>query len=66
MIGKLSPATEQNSVFNAKGGRASASEGRRVKDWEVIADNLSNADWTWGCVSAIDSNRRTIWTAGNI
>jgi hypothetical protein len=29
--------------------------------WEFIADNLSKADWSWGCVSAIDSNGRTIW-----
>ena len=35
----------------------------RVKYWEIIADNLSKADWSWGCVSAIDSNGRTIWIA---
>jgi hypothetical protein len=29
----------------------------------IIADNLSNAGWSWGCVSAIDSNGRTIWIA---
>jgi hypothetical protein len=22
-----------------------------VKDWEIIADNLSKAGWSWGCVS---------------
>jgi hypothetical protein len=33
----------------------------RVKDWEIIADNLSKAGWSLGCVSAIDSNGRTIW-----
>jgi hypothetical protein len=27
------------------------------------ADNLSKAGWSWGCVSAIDSNGRTIWIA---
>jgi hypothetical protein len=27
-----------------------------VKDWEIIADNLSKAGFSWGCVSAIDSN----------
>jgi hypothetical protein len=32
-----------------------------MKDWEIIADNLSKADW--GCISAIDSNGRTIWIA---
>jgi hypothetical protein len=35
----------------------------RVKSWEIIADNLSKAGWSWGCVSAIDSNGRTIWIA---
>jgi hypothetical protein len=28
-----------------------------------IADNLSKAGWSWGCVSAIDSSGRTIWIA---
>jgi hypothetical protein len=32
-----------------------------VKYWEIIADNLSKASWTWGSVSAIDSSGRTIW-----
>src|SRR5205823_5509038 len=36
---------------------------RRVKYWEIIADNLSKAGWSWGCVSAIDSHGRTIWIA---
>jgi hypothetical protein len=34
-----------------------------VKDWEVIADNLSKAGWSWCCVSSVDSERRTIWIA---
>jgi len=34
-----------------------------VKYWEISADNLSKAGWSWGCVSAIDSNGRTIWIA---
>jgi hypothetical protein len=34
-----------------------------MKRWEVIADNLSASAWSWGCVSAIDSNGRTIWIA---
>jgi hypothetical protein len=36
---------------------------QRVKYWEIIADNLSKAGWIRGCVSAIDSNGRTIWIA---
>jgi hypothetical protein len=35
----------------------------RVKYWEIIFDNLSEAGWSWGCVSAIDSEGRTIWIA---
>jgi hypothetical protein len=34
-----------------------------MKSWEIIADNLSKAGWSWGCVSAIDCNGRTIWIA---
>ena len=36
---------------------------RRVKSWEIIADRLSKAGWSWACVSAIDSDGRTIWIA---
>jgi hypothetical protein len=32
-----------------------------VKYWEIIADRLSKAGWSWGCVSALDSHGRTIW-----
>jgi hypothetical protein len=35
-------------------------ESRRVKCWEIIADNLSKAAWSWGRVSAIGSNGQTI------
>jgi hypothetical protein len=35
----------------------------RVKYWEIIADNLSKAGWSWGCVSAVDSNARTMFVA---
>ena len=35
----------------------------RLKYWEIIADNLSKAGWSWGCVSAVDSNGRRIWIA---
>jgi hypothetical protein len=29
--------------------------------WEIIADNLSKAGWSWGCVSALNYEGRTIW-----
>jgi hypothetical protein len=34
-----------------------------MKWWEIVADNLSKAEWSWGYVSAIDSQGRTIWIA---
>jgi hypothetical protein len=34
-----------------------------MKYWETIADQLSKAGWSWGCVSAIDSKGRTIFVA---
>src|SRR5438093_4050944 len=32
-----------------------------VKYWEIIADNLKKCGWSFGYVSAIDSQGRTIW-----
>jgi hypothetical protein len=29
----------------------------------AVVSLLSKAGWSWGCVSAIDSNGRTIWIA---
>jgi len=37
-----------------------------MKEWEIIADNLSKAGWSWGCVSALDANGRTIWALTHI
>jgi hypothetical protein len=34
-----------------------------LKYWEIIADNLTKAGWSWGCVSAVDSNGRMIFVA---
>jgi hypothetical protein len=34
-----------------------------VKYWEIIADNLSKAGWSWGYVSSVDSNGRMIFVA---
>jgi len=31
--------------------------------WEIIADNLKEAGWSYGYVSALDSEGRTIWIA---
>jgi len=34
-----------------------------LRCWEIIVDNLSRAGWSWGCVSTVNSNRRTIFIA---
>ena len=34
-----------------------------MKYWEIIADNLKKRGWSYGNVSAIDSEGRTIWIA---
>ena len=34
-----------------------------MKYWEIIADNLHKAGWSYGCVSAVDRDGRTIWIA---
>jgi hypothetical protein len=31
-----------------------------VKYWEIIADNLKKAGWSYGYVSAVDSEGRTV------
>ena len=31
--------------------------------WEIIADKLSKAGWTWGCVATVDAHGRTIFVA---
>jgi hypothetical protein len=28
-----------------------------MKYWEIIADNLSKAGWSWGCVSVLDAKQ---------
>jgi hypothetical protein len=34
-----------------------------LKYWEIIADNLSKAGLSWGCVATADSRGRTIFIA---
>jgi hypothetical protein len=34
-----------------------------MKYWEIIADNLKKRGWSFGWVSAVDSEGRTIWIA---
>ena len=53
----------QNKVGRAASANDNGSQRECVKYWEIIADNLKNAGWSWGCVSALDCEGRTIWIA---
>src|SRR4029077_18708215 len=35
----------------------------RMRYWEIIADKLSKAGWSWGCVATVDREGRTIFVA---
>ena len=41
-------------------GRAESAD-KYVKYWEIIADKLSRAGWTWGCIATVDREGRTIF-----
>jgi hypothetical protein len=43
-------AAKMSLLRNPKGKES------RVRYWEIIADNLSKAGWSWGCVAIVDSN----------
>ena len=34
-----------------------------MKYWELIADKLSKAGWSWGCVATVTIEGRIIWVA---
>ena len=52
-------------LFNQflKGHKAFVEEQRKVQGSYsgIIADNLSKAGWSLGCIAAIDSDGHTIW-----
>ena len=49
------------SICHCRVERKSCSIRQVKRYWEIIADNLSQAGWSWGCVSAIDTHGRTTW-----
>jgi len=68
--GQICPPLTALLELQSEIGGASGFIGPRRRRWirglkwrQTIADNLSKAGWSWGCVSAIDSNVRTIWIA---
>jgi hypothetical protein len=43
--------------------RAKETDSQCVKDWEIIAGDLKRAGWSYGYISAVDRDGRTIWIA---
>jgi hypothetical protein len=54
------PFSNSNPQFKPTDIIMSAIARNRMKNWEVIADNLSAPGWSWGCVSAIDFYGQTV------
>jgi len=48
-------------ILSLRSGEQKRQNPSRVKYWEIIARNLKKRGWSYGYVSAIDSNGRTIW-----
>jgi len=34
-----------------------------MKYRDIIADNLSKAGWSWGCIATVETRRQTIFVA---
>jgi hypothetical protein len=50
----------QSEVSQVERGEQKA-QNPPCESWEAIAENLSEAGWSLRCVSAVDSEGRTIW-----
>jgi hypothetical protein len=48
-IKRCLPFSNSNPQLRPTGRIMSAIARNRMKNWEVIADNLSKAGWSWGC-----------------
>jgi hypothetical protein len=57
------PFSNSNLQFKPTDIIMSAIARNRMKNWEVIADNLSKAGWSCGWVSAVDPHGQTIFVA---
>ena len=57
--------SDTDSVYHGRsvnrGAPGSNAAKHQMKPWEIIADNLKKAGWSWGCVAAVDTQDRTIW-----
>jgi hypothetical protein len=63
LVTLISTETGKRSFRDSFGDLLIDVQCRTIKNWEIIADNLSKPGWSCGCVSAVDSRGRTIWIA---
>jgi hypothetical protein len=60
-------ATQRDVAFEIQALRCTAGihdeRMRPLNYWEIIADNLRKAGWSWGCVATVHRQGRTIWIA---
>jgi len=61
LLDQVRAAVRSTTTARAGAGLCGLDRSDSMKYWEIIADNLSKAGWSRGCVSAIDSNGQTIW-----
>jgi hypothetical protein len=59
---KLPACSCVNEILSLLCGEQKRHNPSRVKYWEIISDNLSEAGWCWGCVAAVDSQGRMMFT----
>jgi hypothetical protein len=55
--------SRKNRRVPENGRIMSAIARNRMKNWEIIAEDLKKAGWSLGWVSALDCEARTIWIA---
>ena len=60
---RLLSAKKKGTAEGERSARSEQSCAASGQQSVTAADNLNKAGWSWGCVSAFDSNGRTIWIA---
>src|SRR5215471_14265192 len=60
-VGDGTAGIEQNCTAN--GSKRSLKSAPPMKYWQIVADNLTKAAWSWGCSSESDLTGRVLFTA---
>jgi hypothetical protein len=60
-IKRCLPFSNSNPQFKPTDIVMSSIARNRMKNWEIVADNLSKAGWSVGCIVSMDPERRDIF-----